>query len=387
MYLKQVVLLLALPALSWSAPVSDPRAAIGLYLAYDSNVYNGRGPDGVMRIAPQLDWELRSLRHQLEIGYRLGLWIYGDHKADNSINHQLGLSIHTRATQRLDLRLSYELVRAQDPAFLIRAGVVAPQTGIFDHFAQASLGYRMARRVDGEAGYGFRDTSFDPFPGVQLHDGSEHQGHLAIGWRAGRLDDLRIEHQLHYFLVDGRSFAIANSAQGGWRHRFLSTLEFAIHLGPVGYSSLDPVSPSGLTWCGRARLRLDGSTAHLPWRIHLIAARDLGSGTGAGAVLWVDYAALQASLRWPRRMNLGTSLAYFANGIAPSESRRFDGFTYEAVADLDLGHSLRAGAFYSFRWQESVAGAPLPDVTRHIVGIHIESVWRPNPPRHPEVEP
>ena len=111
----------------------DLSATVGLDAAYDSNVYNGRGPDEVTRVSPRLALALHDRRNELKLSYDLGYWVYALGKADSSVNHRAQASYDVQATRRLAFRLADEFTRAQDPGFLTRTGVVAPQTGITDN--------------------------------------------------------------------------------------------------------------------------------------------------------------------------------------------------------------------------------------------------------------
>ena len=67
-------------------PVVLPTAVIGVESSYDSNVYNGRGPDYVTRITPRIALHVRDPRVDLRLGYDLGLWFYAVGRAKNSVN-------------------------------------------------------------------------------------------------------------------------------------------------------------------------------------------------------------------------------------------------------------------------------------------------------------
>ena len=79
----------------------DLSATVGLDAAYDSNVYNGRGPDEVTRVSPRLALALHDRRNELKLSYDLGYWVYALGKADSSVNHRAQASYDVQATRRL----------------------------------------------------------------------------------------------------------------------------------------------------------------------------------------------------------------------------------------------------------------------------------------------
>ncbi len=372
-------LVLALGHTALGGPRIDPGASVSLDVAGDSNVYNGRGADAEVRLTPHIDLRLHDERNDLTLSYDLGLWWYLDGKADNSINHHGQLSYGLRVTPRLELRVADEIVRAEDPGFLIRAGVVAPQTGITDNYVEGALDARLTRRLDLAIGYSYRLTRFDQLapPAAPLHSGDEHDATIALAYRAGRLDDLRFANRVQYLVVDGDGLAVTDGPSLGWRHQILHALELRLEGGPLIYQSLiGPGTAPGadvtaVTWFGHGLLRFYSDS----FQVALTAVRDLISGTGTTDVLWADWLALQAGVRPIRELELRGSFGVFANGAAPSGDRQFDGFNIDFVAEATVASWLRLGAFYSFRWQEAFGGAPLVDVTRHIAGVRLALRW------------
>ena len=384
-------------------PTAQPTIGLSLDGAFDSNVYNGRGPDYVTRITPRLALKVEDERTQLKLSYDLGLWMYAEGKAENSINHQGDVVLESRLTRRLTLRLADEIIYARDPGFLARAGVVAPQTSIFDNTAEGALGYRLTRLFDGGLSYSYRHTTFGapPAGAAPLYDGDEHDGAASLTFRASRSDDLRVSDRLSYYTANGAGLALMDSPALGWRHQFVPWLESRIEGGPAFYHALEggqqllmqmpllpgqlsPVTASGTTWRAAAVLRF--ATPH--WRAALTGMRDLVGGTGAGAVLWADYLTASASYKVQQRIELRGAVGVFANGFAPSEPRIYDGVTTDAAVDVTLVRGLHLAGYYSFRWQEAPMhdpNAPLPEVMRHVVGLRFMALYGDEamPPRHP----
>jgi hypothetical protein len=357
-------------------PVSEPSAAIGLDTAFDSNVYNGRGRDFVVRVQPRLGWHLRDRRTDFALAYEVGIWTYADGKAQSSINQRFGARLDTALTRRLHLAIADELTSAHDPGFLIRTGVVAPQTGIFDNLLESSLAVRASRRLEVGLAYAFHHTSFDeqvpPLP--PLHDGDEHDASASLSFRAGHRDDLRFLHRFQYFTVDGDGFATTHSPAVGWRHVFTRIFDLRLEAGPLIYQAMDGArreipgsAGTAVTWRGAGVLRVN----LYPWRFVITAVRDLVSGTGAGTVLWADYGTLQLGYWVERHVLLHAAVGLFENGFAPTGDRRYDGVTADGAADIHLSHNLHLVPYYSFRWQETHDGGPLLPVTRHVAGVRL----------------
>jgi hypothetical protein len=393
------VLVLASASPATARPVAEPTLALGVDSAYDSNVFNGRGPDLVNRITPHAGLEVHDERTDLKLGYDLGFWIYATGTADNSINHRALGSYEGRLTRRLRLRLADEFIYADDPGFLLRAGVVAPQTSILDNVAEGALAYRLTRRLDGELDYAYRHTSFGQPPPTYkapLFNGDQHDAVALLTFRAGRLDDVRLSHRVSYFTVNRAGLAVENAPALGWRHQFVRDLEMRLEGGPVVYTTLEEAAQiqasalqgSGVSWRGAALLRF-----YTPrWRSMLAFTRDFVGGTGAGAVLWADYVTLSGGVHLEQKLDARLAVGYFANGFAPNGGRLYDGVTVDALVDWTIVPYLHLAAYYSFRWQEAFpataaeqALAPLAEVTRHVIGLRLLGVYGlgARPPRRP----
>lgn len=371
----------------------EPSAAIGIDAAYDSNVYNGRGPDLVVRVSPHFSLAYHDRRQRLVASYDLGLWSYVTGKARASINHRALLSYDAQLLKRWALHLGDEFVRAEDPAYLVRTGVVAPQTGIFDNVFDALMGYRLTKRFDVAAAYQFRITLFDLLSPdriergeVQPSDGGQHDVQLSSGWRATRLDELRIGYRFQYFTIAGLAQGLSHSPSLVWQHRFRRDFDLRIEAGPLRYQDLTGSSSGrqfdGWTWRGAFLLRYFTSR----WRATLSYGRDLVSGTGAGSVLWADGLSLRVAYRPTTTIDLHGSVSGFFNGLGPTYLRSYDGFNVDLGIDGSLGRNLRLTGYYSFRWQEAFDGgrrSPFPSITRSVVGLRLLVVFgaEARPPR------
>src|SRR3954447_1295773 len=74
-------------------PVVRPTIAVAAEGSYDSNVYNGRGPDYVTRITPRLALHMFDQHLDLKASYDVGIWLYALERASNSVNHQGRLAL------------------------------------------------------------------------------------------------------------------------------------------------------------------------------------------------------------------------------------------------------------------------------------------------------
>src|SRR5438045_1473811 len=83
-------------AIAMATPRVEPSVALSTDVAYDSNVFNGRGEDLVTRIAPHLALRIADQRLKLDLGYDLGFWVYASGTAENSINHRGVASLAAR---------------------------------------------------------------------------------------------------------------------------------------------------------------------------------------------------------------------------------------------------------------------------------------------------
>jgi len=387
------------PAVAFAAPKQELSVAAGLDSAYDDNVFNGRGPDWVNRVNPWGTYRLIDPRVKLDAGYELGYWTYAFGKADNSINHRANLSVEAHPLRRLTLKVGDEFTRAQDPGFLRRFGVVAPQIGIIDNVAELTVGANLTRRLFGAARYTNHLARFDAYSVMQvaaglpaLFDGIEHDAELAFDYRVLRTDDLKVEGRFQHFsagqqATSATQWDLANtySPTVGWRHQFLPELEWTADVGPLFYQELPaavnvPGAPqaSGTTWRLGTHLRWFTPT----WRASLAYTHDLVGATGAGSALWADFVYAQVGYHFLERLDLHAGGGYFRNGLAVTQPFAYDGFTADALVDVRVIDNLRLGAYYTLRWQETGPGAipfgavaaQFPSVTRNIVGLRLLAV-------------
>jgi hypothetical protein len=389
---------LLVPVSASAATRTELSLAAGLDSAYDDNVFNGRGPDFVNRVTPKAALRVLSPRLTLAGTYELGYWTYAFGKAENSLNHGAALALDAAPTRRLSMHVADDFVRAQDPGFIARVGVVAPQIGIIDNLATLSIGYRGSRRFYGALGYAFHLASFDSpnaqqiaAGGAPLFDGSEHDGELSFGYRVTHLDDLHLAGRIQLFGAGPQHTAIeqwnlgaAYSPTAGWRRQLWRDLEATVDVGPIFYQAFDasvnvPGAPgSGITW----RLNAKVLWATPSWRASLTFARDLLGATGLGTAVWADYAYAQLSYRYLSRVDAHVGGGYFRNGRAVDQPVSYDGFTADVLVDWRVIDYFRLGAYYTLRWQETgpgaippgAIGAQFPNVIRNIVGIRLLAV-------------
>ena len=397
-YIAALVAAVLVPSLANAKPINELTVSAGVDSAYDDNVFNGRGPDWVNRINPHAAWRMIDPRVTIDTSYDLGVWTYAFGKASNSVNHRAVASVEGRPTRRLTLKLADEFVRAEDPGFLTRIAVVAPQIGIFDNVVDALAGFAFTRRFYGDLAYTWHHTSFDPYSQTQLmqgmpplFDGDEHDFAAAGAVRVLRTDDFTFNARAQLFTAgpqDTQSWrwmqAASYSPSAGWRHQFLRELELSADAGPIFYQRLAgaaniPGSPeSGVTWRLGARLRWFTPT----WRASLSYTHDLLGATGVGSAVWADYAYAQLGYHWLERFDVHAGGGYFRNGVAVDQPFSYDGFTVDAMVDYRVINNLRLGAYYTLRFQRTGPGAvppgavapQFPDVTRDIVGIRVLAI-------------
>jgi hypothetical protein len=394
-----------------AAPINELSVSAGLDSAYDQNVYNSRGPDFVNRVTPHGSYRLIDPRVKLQASYDFSYWTYALGKAENSLNHRADLSVEGHPTRRLTLTVADEFSRAEDPGFLSRMGVVAPQIGIFDNVADAAIGVNIARRVFGGLGYTYHWARFDAFTPMQaatyppLFDGAEHDVQGTTTFAVTRLDDLRFGGRFQLFTAgpqdtDANRWNIGASYSPtlGWRHQFLRVLEATADAGPVFYDRLSgsqnlaafgALPPgSGWTWRAGAQLRYVTPT----WRAAAGYVHDLIGATGAGSALWADAIYGQAGYHYLEKFDAHVGLGYFRNGAAVNEPWAYGGLIADTFVDWRVVDYFRVGAYYTLRWQEAgpgvVGAAQFPSVTRNIVGIRLLAVLGADarPPRR-EVHP
>lgn len=387
-----------LSAAADAKPKNELSVAAGVDSAYDDNVFNGRGPDWVNRVNPHASWRLIDPRLEVDASYDLGFWTYAFAKAANSVNHRALLSVEGKPTRRLTMKVSDEFVRAEDPGYLTRIAVVAPQIGIFDNVAEGTIGFAFTKRFYGDVDYTWHHTQFDPYSPQQqaagmppLFDGDEHDFQAAGAYRIFRTDDIRFGGRAQLFTAGPQAVsswkwmqAASYSPSLGWRHQFLPQLEATVDAGPLFYQRLAgadhlPGSPdSGVTWRLGARVRWFTPT----WRGALSYTHDLLGATGIGSAAWADYVYAQLGYHFLERLDVHGGGGYFRNGVAVNAPFSYDGFTVDAMVDWRVIDNLRIGAYYTLRWQRTgpgaiPPGAPMaqfPDVTRDIVGIRLLAV-------------
>jgi len=396
-----------------AAPLNELSVSAGLDSAFDGNVYNSRGPDFVNRITPHASYRLLDPRVKLETSYDFSYWTYAFGKANNSLNHRADVSVEGHPTRRLTLGVSDEFSRAEDPGFLSRIGVVAPQIGIWDNVVDALVGVNIVRRVFASLDYTNHVASFDPYTASMsnlppLYDGMEHDAQAFTSYSITRRDDLRFSGRAQLFTAGPQSVSSTRwdigatySPTVGWRHQFLPTLEATADAGPAYYQSLGgannivdamgtPVAPgSGWTWRGSALLRF----ATPSWRSSIGYVHDLLGATGAGTALWADGLYAQAGYHYREKFDAHVGFGYFRNGAAVNQPWAYDGVTGDTFVDWRVVDYFRVGAYYTLRWQEAGpgvvgVGGQFPSVTRNIVGIRLLAVLGADakPPRR-EVHP
>jgi hypothetical protein len=360
-------------------PLFEPSLGLAVDESYDSNVFNGRGPDWVTRVSPHFALQLRDERSLIQGTYDLGLWDYARGKADQSVNQRAALSLQEQLTERVWIKVGDELIRAEDPGYITRAAIIAPQTGILDNLAEAEVAARLTRVLDFALIYRYHLTRFDAQPpgAAPLFNGDEHRAAASLLMRATRLDGLLFSGEVQYFTISGDPLAFTVGTSFGWRRQILRSLELRIAVGPLWYHGEaaarripDGFSGQAIDWRGSVVLRW----VRGPFRLALSGVRDFLGGTGAGSVVWADYVALQGGVRIARRFGAWANVAYFANGFAPDQPRRFDGVSFDVGADWHFHPLFAVGAYYSFRWQEA-EGAAFPQLTRHIVGARLGFLW------------
>jgi hypothetical protein len=396
-----------------AAPQNELSASASLDSAYDDNVYNSRGSDFVNRITPHVSYRLLDPRVKLEASYDFSYWTYALGKAQNSLNHRADLAVEGQLSRRVTLSVDDEFSRAEDPGFLSRIGVVAPQIGIFDNVADALIGVNIVRRVFASLGYTNHFASFDPYTASMaglppLYDGMEHDAQGFTSFSVTRRDDLRFAGRAQLFTAGPQSvdstrwdIGATYSPTVGWRHQFLPALEATADAGPAFYQSLGgaanivdamgrQVAPgSGWTWRGSALLRYNTPS----WRSSIGYVHDLLGATGAGTALWADALYAQAGYHYLEKFDAHVGFGYFRNGAAPNQAWAYDGVTADTFVDWRVVDYFRVGAYYTLRWQEvgpgvTGVGGQFPSVTRNIVGIRLLAVIGADakPPRR-EVHP
>lgn len=397
-----------------AAPQNELSVSASIDSAYDDNVYNSRGSDFVNRITPHASYRLLDPRVKLTTSYDFSYWTYALGKAENSLNHRADVAIEGHPTRRLTLAADDEFSRAEDPGFLSRMGVVAPQIGIFDNVTDALIGVNIVRRVFSSLGYTYHWARFDQYTPQQamtfppLYDGAEHDVQGLTSFAVARTDDLRFTGRFQLFTA-GPQATDANrwdvgatySPTLGWRHQFLPELEWTADAGPMFYQALggaanivDPVSGrqtapgSGITWRANTMLRWVTPT----WRASVGYGHDLLGATGAGTALWADNVYGQIGYHWLEKVDAHIGFGYFRNGAAVNQAWAYDGVTGDALVDWRVIDNFRVGAYYTLRWQEVgpgvVAAGQFPSVTRNIVGVRLLAVLGADarPPRR-EVHP
>ena len=394
-----VVAALLGPAVAFATPKQELSVAAGVDSAYDGNVFNGRGPDWVNRINPWGTYRVIDPRVKLDTGYELGYWTYAFGKADNSINHRAHAMVDATPVKRLTLHVGDEFTRAEDPGFLNRFGVVAPQIGIIDNVADVNVGANFTRRFFGVAAYTNHLARFDAYTPMMvmqgltpLFDGMEHDAEAAFVYKVLRQDDLKFGGRFQHFSAGPQATSmtqwdLANtySPKVGWRHQFLPELEWTADVGPLFYQELPaavnvPGAPqtSGTTW----RLGTNFRWYTPAWRASISYTHDLVGATGAGSALWADYVYLQGGYHYLQKLDVHLGAGYFRNGLAVNQPFSYDGVNADAMVDYSVINNLRLGAYYTVRWQETGPGAippgmtaaQFPSVTRNIVGIRLLAV-------------
>jgi hypothetical protein len=396
-----------------AAPINELSVSASLDSAYDDNVYNSRGSDFVNRVTPHASYRLIDPRVKLETSYDFSYWTYALGKAENSLNHRADVSVEGHPTRRLTLQAADEFSRAEDPGFLSRIGVVAPQIGIFDNVADGLIGVNIVRRVFADLGYTYHWARFDQYNAMQamtfpsLYDGAEHDLQGFTSYAVTRRDDLRFAGRFQLFTAGPQAtdsnrwdVGATYSPTLGWRHQFLPTLEATADAGPVFYDSLagaqnivdgmgNRVAPqSGWTWRGAALLRWNTPT----WRASGGYVHDLLGATGAGTALWADAIYVQGGYHFLEKFDAHVGVGYFRNGAAVNQPWAYDGVTADTFVDWRVVDYFRVGAYYTLRWQETGPGivgpGQFPSVTRNIVGVRLLAVLGADarPPRR-EVHP
>ena len=364
--------------------------AAGIDSAYDDNVYNSRGPDFVNRInAARVVSADRSARQARDGVRLLGYWTYAFGKANNSLNHRAHVGIEGKPTRRLTLKVGDEFSRAEDPGFLSRIGVVAPQIGIIDNVADALVGVNIvAPRVRGAR---LHVPSGDA--SIAYNAAMARRLAAALRRRGARRQSV---HQL-------RGHAPRRSALRGPRRSMFTAGPQATRFDALGHRRTPTRrrSAGGISSC-RSRKRpadagprrsirrsaaptniVDAWAAVAPtsgwtWRgsapaplLHAVVAR---VGRATCTICWArparaprcgPTASTRRSAITISRSSTRTS-ASATSATAPPSIRplAYDGVTADAFVDWRVINYFRLGAYYTLRWQETGPGAP-PGAGRH----------------------
>jgi hypothetical protein len=384
------------PPQATAAPRHELRLGIQLESVYDDNVFNGRGPDWVHRVGPRLGWRLRSPRLLIETRYLFGVWSYAFGKASNSLNHRASIELTARLSRRLTIGFEGDLVRAEDPGFLPRGNVLAPQVGITQSLSALSATLRVTRSLSLAASYQLLFSLFDPLPldrtgGVALTNGAEHALQLRARLRLGRRSAVRLALRLQLFsagdgghYIDTWRLGVSYTPTVGWEQRLGRFVELSFEAGPLVYQSLpdssqlvDATRVSGVTLRASGRLRWLSPRL----RSSLGYTRDLVGATGVGSALWFEQLTWQGRAMVHPRLQLEAAVGAFRNGRAVSEPYSFEGITAEARLDGELAPGLWLGPFYALRVQRIgrvTSGAEaaatefaLADVVRTVIGLRL----------------
>jgi hypothetical protein len=385
-------------------PVNELSVAASIDSAYDDNVFNSRGSDFVNRITPHGSYRLIDERVKLETSYDFSYWTYAFGKAANSLNHRADVSVEGHPTRKLTLRVADEFSRAQDPGFISRMGVVAPQIGIFDNVADALVGVNIVRRLFAGIGYTYHWARFDQYNAQQmaafppLFDGAEHDIQGLTTYSVTRLDDLRFTGRFQDFTAGPQAtdanrwnIGASYSPTVGWRHQILRDVDISADAGPLFYQAFSgaanvvgvngrQVAPgSDSTWRAGALIRWNSPT----WRASAGYVHDLIGATGAGTALWADAIYAQAGYHYLEKFDAHLGAGYFRNGAAVNQPWAYDGVTGDVFVDYRVVDYFRLGAYYTVRWQEvgpgaipaaGANGAQFPNVTRNVVGVRLLAV-------------
>jgi hypothetical protein len=359
-----VAALVGLPATASAR--TRPYAGVSLEAAYDSNVLNTMGPDGVGRVVPRLGLVFDTHRWRVGAEYRLALHGYAQGKTDDSINHRGDLQATYAATRRLQLSGAATLIVADDPVLLDRLVVAIPQGGVIDLLTTAGGAWRATRRTTIDAAYLLRVTRFDQADDQSglAFDGDEHRADAGVTWRATRRVDLRVRARGQVFVSYPGGDAFEQEALGaslGATWRITRLWRAGLDAGPMWM--LDQTQ----SIYGRGELVRSGRRG----RIALLAARELYGGTGASQALWSTSARLDAAWRFTRHV-AGRARA----GGYLSEEVDGTGEVSGLVARAELGWLSHQGTwrldlYAEHRRQDTSGGIQFDDIDRTLAGVRL----------------
>ncbi|KFE66687.1 hypothetical protein [Hyalangium minutum] len=298
----------------------------------DLRVANEGGGPLVSKLSPRLGLELKDPTSKGEVFYAAD-FLMRQGIAGATLDHRAGLDLNHALSRRLQLEFTSRFFRVTDPTSLPREGVARTLAPTLYGQARLSATARATQRWDVRASYNIEGARV--FEATGTRQGFVHSPSVEGWYRSTRRLSLGVEYRYQGFYTQ-EDFSQAHGAFAGLRYRLTRVTNASVRAGPIRY-----VSPQGeVGWLPRAVVAVDRDGELFDMGISL--GHDLVGASGFENALWADFASVALARRINHQFSVNAVASYFRNGRAPNE----DAFRLSGSPYLSQGYAVELGAEY-----------------------------------------